>query len=171
MVSRAILLLALALLVADPGLAQPAPADITLEQLLAQRGWSAVQLRENAFSQLEVDVLVNGEHKLRVQISTSFSKTVFDVEVVKKLDLPIEPTSIEIAGAGGKQRLGTLQLQGLAFGETSVSAVTIFTADLSELISRSAGVEPVQGVIGSDFLIKYQAVLEIPTSKLYLRLR
>lgn len=72
---------------------------------------------------------------------------------------------------GEKQRLGTLQLRSLALGDAQVGAVTVFTADLSELISRSPGAEPAQGVIGSDPLIKYQAVLEIPTSKLYLRLR
>lgn len=63
---------------AQPAPPAPAPAELTLEKLLAQRGWSAVQLRENAFSQLEVDALANGEHRLRVQISTSFTKTIFD---------------------------------------------------------------------------------------------
>lgn len=148
----------------------PAPSDLTLEQFLGQRGWSAVQLRENAFSQLETDVLVNGEHHLRVQISTSFSKTIVDEAVVKQLGLTVEPTNIELSGAQ-KQRLGSLQLKSLAFGETPVGAATIFTADLSALLGPSTGGEPVQGVIGSDLLSKYQAVLEIPTSKLYLRVR
>jgi hypothetical protein len=171
---RLLLLLAAACLVAaaDAPQAPPAPAPVggTLEQFLAQRGWAAVQLRENAFSQLETDVLVNGEHRLRVQISTSFSKTIFDEAVVKKLGLAIEPSSIEISGAK-KQRLGTLQLSGLAFGDTSVGAATVFTADLPSLLGRSGDAETVQGVIGSDLLTKYQSVLEIPTSKLYLRVR
>jgi len=153
------------------GVAHAQPADIPLQQFLAQRGWIAIQLRENAFNQLEAEVVIEGEHHLRAQISTSFSKTIFDQAAVRKLGLPIEPTSIEISGAAGKQRLGTVQLQSLAFGETVVGAVTIFTADLSALIGRGAGAEPAQAVIGSDFLTRYQAVLEIPTSKLYLRLR
>ena len=148
----------------------PAPAELTLEQFLGQRGWSAVQLHENAFSQLETDVLVNGEHHLRVQISTSFSKTIVDEAVVKQLGFTVEPTNIELTGAK-KQRLGSLQVKSLAFGETSVGAATLFTADLPSLLGNPAGVEPVQGVIGSDLLSKYQAVLEIPTSKLYLRIR
>ena len=68
---------------AASGASAPAPAELTLEQFLGQRGWSAVQLHENAFSQLEAELLVNGEHRLRVQISTSFSKTLFDEKVVK----------------------------------------------------------------------------------------
>ena len=148
----------------------PAPADLTLEQLLAQRGWSAVQLHENAFSQLETELVVNGEHRLRAQISTSFSKTIFDAEVVERLGLVVEPTNIEITGAK-KQRLGSLQLSSLAFGETRVGAATVFTADLTSLLGKASDALPVQGVIGSDLLTKYQAVLEIPTSKLYLRVR
>ena len=153
-----------------PAPATPAPSDLTVEQFLGQRGWSAVQLRENAFSQLETDVVLNGEHRLRVQISTSFSKTIFDEKVVKDLGLAVEPTSIEISGAN-KQRLGTVQLSKLSFGDTSVGPVTIFTADLGAFVSKTPGVEPAQGMIGSDLLNKYQAVLEIPTSKLYLRVR
>src|SRR5262249_44366521 len=138
----------------------PAPNDLTMEQFLGQRGWSAVQLRENAFSQLETDVVLNGEHRLRVQISTSFSKTIFDEKVVKDRGLVVEPTSIEISGAN-KQRLGTVQLTKLSFGDPWVGPVTIFTADLGAFVSRTAGVEPAQGMIGSDLLNKYQAVLEI----------
>ena len=176
--ARALVLLLLAVLLvgATEAPQQPppapvaAPAELTLEQFLGQRGWSAVPLRENAFSQLETDVLVNGEHKMRVQISTSFSKTIFDEAAMKEIGLASEPTAIELSGSK-KQRLGTLQLKSFAFGETSVGAATVFTADLGSLLGNPAGVEPVQGVIGSDLLSKYQAVLEIPNSKLYLRVR
>jgi len=168
---RGALSLLAALLLSAAASAEPAPAEPTLEQFLGQRGWVAVQLRENVFNQLEADVVIEGEHRLRAQISTSFSKSIFDQAAVRKLGLPIEPTSIEISGSKSKQRLGTVQLQSLAFGETVVGAVTIFTADLGELITRGPSGEPVQAVIGADLLTKYQAVLEIPTSKLYLRLR
>jgi Aspartyl protease len=147
------------------------PAETSLEQFLGQRGWVGIQLSENVYNQLEADVVIEGEHRVRAQVSTSFSKTVFDQGAIRKLGLPIEPTPIEMSGSGGKQRLGTVRLQSLAFGETVVGAVTIFIADLEKLISRPPGGEPVQAVIGSDFLTRYQAVLEIPTSKLYLRLR
>jgi hypothetical protein len=148
----------------------PAPAEATLEQFLAGRGWAAVPLRENEFNQLEADMLVNGQHKLRVQISTSFSKTIIDEAVAKQLGLAIEPSGIEITGAK-KQRLGTLRLDSLAFGDTAVGAATVFTADLSALLNRPTAETGVQGVIGSDLLTRYQAVLEIPSTKLYLRVR
>jgi hypothetical protein len=153
-----------------PAPAPAAPADLTLEQLLAQRGWSAVQLRENEFSQLEAEVLVNGEHRLRMQVSTSFSKSIVDEAVAKRLGLAIEPSGIEIKGAK-TQRLGTLRLRSLSLGETDVGAATVFTADLPALLNRTAGEGGVDGVIGSDLLTRFQAVLEIPTSKLYLRVR
>jgi hypothetical protein len=156
-------------LAAAAGAETPA-AEPSLEQFLAARGWSAVQLRENEFNQLEAEVLVNGVHRLRVQISTSFSKTIIDEAVAKRLGLAIEPSGIEITGAR-KQRLGTLRLESLAFGETGLGAATVFTADLPSLLHRSGSADAVQGVIGADLLTKYQAVLEIPTTKLYLRVR
>jgi hypothetical protein len=155
---------------APPAAAQAPTPELSLEQFLAQRGWSAVQLRENEFGQLEAEVLVNGAHRLRMQVSTSFSKTIVDEAVAKQLGLAIEPSGIEITGAK-KQRLGTLRLASLAFGETSVGAATVFTADLPSLLNRAGGTDAVQGVMGSDLLTKYQAVLEIPTTKLYLRVR
>jgi hypothetical protein len=168
---RKVWFVALALLLRD-GVAfgQEAQAEPSLEDLLAGRGWVAVQLRENAFSQLEVDIVLNGEHTVRAQVSTSFSKTILDEETAKKMGLEIEGTLIEVTGRGGKQRLGSVPLESIAFGETQVGVFTLFTADLDELISRAEGIEPIQAVIGSDFLTKYQAILEIPTSKLYLRL-
>jgi hypothetical protein len=153
-----------------PATPPAAPAELTLEQFLAQRGWSAVQLRDNEFGQLEADVVLNGQHKLRAQISTSFSKTVFDEAVVKQLGLQVEPSGIEITGAK-KQRLGTLRLSELAFGDTNVGPVTVFTADLPSLLNRSGSADGVQGVIGSDLLTRYQAVLEVQGTKLYLRVR
>src|SRR5262245_5557572 len=147
-----------------------APAELTLEQLLAQRGWTGAQLRENAVNQLEAKVVLNGQHELRFQISTSFSKTILDEDVAKELGLQIEPTNIEVTGAK-KQRLGMVALESLAFPETSLGPVTLFTADLSSIMGKSSMVELPAGVIGSDLLTKYQAVLEIPTSKLYLRVR
>ena len=158
------------LLAAAAAFGQGAAAEPSLEELLAGRGWVAVQLRENAFSQLEADVVINGEHTLRAQISTSFSKTILDEATAKKLGLEIEGTRIEITGRGGKQRLGSIPLESIAFAETQVGPFTVFTADLDELISRPEGALPTQAVIGSDFLTKYQAILEIPSSKLYLRL-
>jgi hypothetical protein len=168
---RAVLAALAAGLLAGAALAQPAPADASLARFLAARGWVAVPLSVNAFNQLEADVVIEGQHRVRAQISTSFSKTVFDDAAVRKLGLPIEPTSVEISGAGGKQRLGSVRLQSLAFGETVIGAVTVHTADLDPLVSRAPSGEPVQAVIGSDLLTRYQAILEIPTSTLYLRLR
>jgi hypothetical protein len=173
---RALLVTALLCLVPAARAQQPAapappsaaPRELTLEQFLAQRGWKAVPLRENEFSQLEADVVLNGQHRLRAQISTSFSKTVFDEAVVKQLGLQVEPSGIEITGAK-KQRLGTVRLSELAFGSTSVGPVTVFTADLPALLNRSGSADGVQGVIGSDLLTRYQAVLEIPATKLHLR--
>ena len=171
MPARGFLALALVCLAAGAH-SQPAPppAELTLEQFLAQRGWSAVQLRENEFMQLEADVVLNGRHRMRVQISTSFSKTVIDEAVAKALGLRVEPSGVEITGAR-KQRLGTLRLESLAFGDTRLGAATVFTADLPALLNRSGSAGAVQGVIGADLLTKYQAVLEIPTATLYLRVR
>jgi hypothetical protein len=158
------------LLAPAAALGQGAAAEPSLEELLAGRGWVAVQLRENAYSQQEADVDINGEHALRAQISTSFSKTILDEATAKKLGLEVEGTRIEITGRGGKQRLGSVPLESIAFAETQVGPFTVFTADLDELISREEGTPPIHAVIGSDFLTKYQAILEIPSSKLYLRL-
>jgi len=168
-VRRACLVLLAAVVCAGaPAPAQEA-APQTLDTLLAGRGWVGVQLRENAFSQLEADVVLNGEHTLRAQISTSFSKTILDRETAEKLGLEIERTQIEITAAAGKQRLGSIALQTLAFAEASVGPCTVFTAELDKLTSRAGDAEPYHMVIGSDFLTRYQAILEIPTSRLYLR--
>ncbi len=164
-----ILLSILTMLAAGAALGQAAENEPSLEALLEGRGWVGVQLRENAFSQLEADIVINGEHPLRAQISTSFSKTIIDEATAEKLGLEIERTNIEITGRGGKQRLGSVALGTLAFPETRVGPFTLFTAELGQLISRGEGSEPVQVVIGSDFLTKYQAILVIPTSKLHIR--
>ena len=164
-----VLVLAAILLAAGASSGQEPKAEPSLEELLTGRGWVAVQLRENAFSQLEADIVINGEHTLRAQISTSFSKTIIDQATAEKLGLEIERTNIEITGSGGKQRLGSVPLGSIAFSETSVGPFTLFTAELDKLISRAEGIEPIQAVIGSDFLTRYQAILVIPSSKLYLR--
>ncbi len=157
------------LLVGGPG--YPNEPSESLSQFLALRGYSEVDLSENSAGQFEVDAVINGSHSARLLVDTGASRTLFGSHSFKSWGIRTKKTSIELTGIGKKQKLQSAELSNLSIGNADSGPITVFVADISFYNRQleAIGSGEIQGLIGSDFLNKYSAILEIKNSKLYLR--
>jgi len=121
--------------------------------------------------QFEVEAKLNGSRPLLLIVDTGATMTLLDRDKLEDAGLEFEKTDVRLSGFGGEQRLYSSQIANLAIGSAETGPMTIFGADLGTLqeAQRKYGSRPVDGVIGSDFLSRYSAVIEVKHSMLYLR--
>ena len=106
-------------------------------------------------------------------LDTGASNTVIDSAGLRRWGLdPKTSVFTETAfGAGGKVQLFTHAISGLEFNRQKFALPRINATDLSEIIqalSQDFGVK-IDGVLGQDFMITHDAVIDVPRRSLFLR--
>lgn len=167
---RLVLLLVSACLAARHAGAQSnCPTELGV--FLKSQGYLAIELSQNTMKQFEVEATLNGKVPLLLLVDTGASMTLFDRDKLKDAGIEFEKTDLQVFGFGGDQRAYSGQIQTLDIGSASMGATSIFGVDLSDFQKqqKKMGSRPIDGVIGSDFLARYSAVIEVKHSILYLR--
>ncbi|HTO71845.1 MAG TPA: retropepsin-like aspartic protease [Myxococcota bacterium] len=151
------------------GAAAPCPSE--LGEFLKSQGYSAIELSQNTAKQFEVEATLNGKIPLLLLVDTGASMTVFDRDKLKDAGIDVEKTDLQVFGFGGDQRAYSGQIQTLAIGSAQMGVTSILGVDLSDFQKqqKKIGSRPIDGLIGSDFLSRYSAVIEVKHSILYLR--
>jgi len=153
-----------------PAVAEECPD--ALSGFLEGRGFVEVELSENTAKQFEVEAEINGEPLLLI-VDTGASHTIFSRDRIEELGLDLEKTQVEFSGIGKKQRLYSTEITDLRIGGASTGPISIFAADLSHLqkMLRGTGSRAPDGLVGSDFLTRWSAILDVKYSTLFLRIR
>ncbi|HPR32941.1 MAG TPA: hypothetical protein PLK12_12625 [Prolixibacteraceae bacterium] len=132
-----------------------------------------VKLEEDNYHILIETVMGNGD-RCKWVVDTGASKTVFDFNRKEHFtELPEMLTEIQSAGISEgpiDTRVG--MLCPLIFAGHSIESMIVALIDLShinKLYDRYTQ-ESIAGLIGSDFLIKYDAVIDFSQKKLFLNL-
>jgi len=122
---------------------------------------------------LMVKVLINGK-KGWMLIDTGASKTVFDTSRIKKFTSENEFMLNEKLSTG----LGTNSMQThsacikkIQFGELAIKNFDTILLDLSHVNEsyRKLGLSEIDGVLGSDLMMKYDAVIDYKAKELMLK--
>jgi predicted aspartyl protease len=114
-----------------------------------------------------------GRKKIRLIVDTGASKTVFDKSRIEQLfpNQKIKPIASLTTGLGTNSFPGaTTILSSLSLGALKISKPQFLVLDLSHVNAsyQSLGFQHIDGVLGSDLLLKYNAVLDFQTSSLHL---
>jgi len=112
---------------------------------------------------LSIPALVNGK-KIHLLIDTGASLTVFDKERFEKIakDAKIDKNKHDATGLGtSNMKAFEVVLKKFAIGKLEVKNYRIGLLDLSHVNKsyESIGKKPIDGVLGSDFMKKYNAVI------------
>jgi hypothetical protein len=122
---------------------------------------------------LSIPVRINGKKALML-IDTGASRTVFDQERIKRFtgEELMEPNDKLSTGLGtSTMKTHTIVLRKINIGNLLVSEFTTILLDLQHVNDSytKLGLLPIDGVLGSDLLVKYQAVINYKNKKLSLR--
>jgi hypothetical protein len=121
---------------------------------------------------ISVTAKINGK-SAHLVVDTGASRTVFDKERIKKYFKKEAITDIEKLSTG----LGTNSMQSqvttlekFEIAKIVLSEYTAVLLDLSHVITsyQSIGLKPVEGVIGSDILKKFKAIIDFRTNTMTL---
>lgn len=116
-----------------------------------------------------------GRKKVRLIVDTGASKTVFDKVRFEKLfpDQNIKDSDSLTTGLGTNSFPGaTANIASLKLGDLKVENFDALVLDLSHVNNsyRLLGFKPFDGVLGSDLLLKYNALIDFQASMLHFNI-
>jgi predicted aspartyl protease len=133
-------------------------------------------IEEDGFH-LMIEVEVNGI-PARMLIDTGASRSVFDLERINRFFESVDPEMEEneqlSTGLGTREMQSqVLWLNELKIGELSIRKYPAVVIDMSHvnLSYSELGLEPIDGVLGSDILLKYGAVIDYKKMMMRINLR
>jgi predicted aspartyl protease len=117
----------------------------------------------------------SGRKKIRLIVDTGASKTVFDKSRFEKHfpDQNMKDSDALTTGLGTNTFPGaTAKVPSLRFGDLKVKNFDVLVLDLSHVNNSYLllGFQPFDGVLGSDFLLKYNALIDFQASMLHFNI-
>jgi len=121
---------------------------------------------------LFVEVHVN-EQPIRLLLDTGASRTVFDMDVIQRVcaDVELEENEDKATGLGSSQVENFIViLNSLVLGEIELTEYQTGVLNLSHVnVSYgNMGFSTIGGVLGSDILMKFNAIIDYKKRKLFL---
>jgi predicted aspartyl protease len=116
-----------------------------------------------------------GRKKVRLLLDTGASKTVFDLEQIAEISgKKNEIHKTESVGLGAsKVETSLFNLSSLSIGEIKLKNPEIAILDISHvnMAYQAAGIPQIQGILGSDILMKTKAIIDYGKLKLKLKIK
>jgi hypothetical protein len=142
-----------------------------LAEFLALRGYERIPMDRMQTGHFRVTAQ-SGAVPLQLVIDTGAGRTVMDREVAARLEVRLREQGGRASGLGGSgQQVAFGNLRSLNIGPVELGTMQVAFLDLSHINVglEQAGQQPIHGVIGADFLLSHQAVLDYQGSVLYVR--
>jgi predicted aspartyl protease len=115
-----------------------------------------------------------GRHKVRLLVDTGASRTAFDLQrferLASKKDSLADP--IHSVGLGSNQVSTHLhELSSLNLGELKLKQFPVAVLDLGHVNQayQMLGLVPIDGVLGSDVMVKHKAIIDLGKKQLKLK--
>ncbi len=147
---------------------------MTMSTPLARIPIRIIPIEEDGFH-LIVDVEIDGMNA-QLLIDTGASRSVFDKERIRKYigEQILEPHDKLSTGLGTNSMLThTADLSNFRLGKLFLPTFKAVLLDLTHVNEsyEKMGISPIDGVLGSDLLYDYQAIIDYGKSELQLRLK
>jgi len=147
------------------------PAELLLHDFLRSKGYQPIPLERSKYGSLRIKGRL-GRKEVVLLLDTGASHTVIDLAFAKKAKLEMALSSQMGGGIGTT----TAQLHHLTLQEFTLSGFEV--TDL-ELLAMDLGISneafkndedvPSDGILGTDFLKKYAAIIDYETAYLYVK--
>jgi hypothetical protein len=160
--------LALALLAG----AVPAAQDdsLALQSCLVLHGYALAGLNNGAGGVRTVMAVLDTA-KLWLVVDPRASTSFLDIARIRKLGYSAKPTTIDINVSGRREPVYSVALADLKLGTFSSGPITFYLTRV-DYIAAAAGIEDsrtIDGIIGSDLLTRFSAVMDLKRNALYLK--
>lgn len=146
-----------------------ATPQASVEDALAQVNYTAVPLRKNVQNEYEVKARINGSKEIDMLLSFQITQTMFDIKALDELGVEYYETNQEYTINNDEETLYATRTDSINIGKGKIGPEEIYCVEFSEF--DALDYYRVGGILGRDFLIKYNALIDFGEQKLYLRTR
>lgn len=144
--------------------------NIMIDGFLLNRGFQKILLNRNSVGHFILTVFYD-DNPFKVILDTGASSTIFDIDFVRSLNVPLEQATFTGGGVGTSQaqvfqmpvkkiRIGTLVIR-------HVQPYAMSIAHINQALTERNS-DKVEGVLGSDILTAYHAIIDYKNDHLYL---
>ena len=110
-----------------------------------------------------VPVVINGKGPYNFVLDTGAGNTVVTPELATELALDVKPVHGIARGVGGDVQLELAAVESLSVGNAGISNSQVVVLDLSKVSPKGKLIE--YGIIGYDFLSKFETVIDYPYNR------
>jgi predicted aspartyl protease len=135
------------------------------------RGYRRVRMRENEGYNLYVDGSVNGT-KARLMVDTGAFATLLHSQFVLRMKIPLRQTQFKSVGVNlAQSRVRLANINRFSVGSLDMQSHRVGVINLERLIHGGLldASPPVAGLLGSEMLARYHAIIDFGTKSLYLK--
>jgi len=135
------------------------------------QGYLAIPLQQNPMGLLDVTVSLNGITS-RFHVDTGASQSCLDRTHISNLSLIETEVEYMAMGLGGEQNVSKVTIDNFMVDSHLIGGFDLHVIDLSQVNEAVAqlGAEPIDGILGCDFLRQYQAVIDYGDEVLYIKI-
>lgn len=161
------LLAAVCAMLALSSITSASPDNTDLEKALSGLGYTAVPLRKTALNSFEVNATLNGNKPITMLVSFQAVNTLFNTKKLDEMGIKYEKAGQEFVVNDDKDDLYIIRTDSINIGTGKLASEEIMCIDYSEFSAFDD--YRVTGILGRDFLIKYNAIIDFADQKLYLK--
>jgi Aspartyl protease len=135
------------------------------------RGHRRVRMRESEGYNLYVDGSVNGT-KARLMVDTGAFATLLHSQFVLRMKIPLHQTQFKSVGVNlAQSRVRLANITRFSVGSLDMQSHRVGVINLERLIHGGLldASPPVAGLLGSEMLARYHAIIDFGTKSLYLK--
>lgn len=144
--------------------------NIMLDDYLINKGFHKVPLERNTVGQLTCTIYHDDKPYI-VIVDTGASSTILDISLLKVSDIRFEQAGFAGGGLGTSQaEVFQLPGNGIKIGKMIISDIQPFAMDISHVNQslKERNANRVDGILGSDILSKFHAIIDYKSNGLYL---
>jgi predicted aspartyl protease len=135
------------------------------------RGFRRVRMRESEGYNLYVDGAVNGT-KARLMVDTGAFATLLHSQFVLRMKIPLRQTQFRSVGVNlAQSRVRLANITRFSIGSMDMQSHRVGVINLQGLIHGGLldATPPVAGLLGSEMLQRYHAIIDFGTNSLYMK--
>lgn len=166
LVTGAIIVLCLILAFSAFSAAEPGD-NKGVDEALRALGYTTVPLRKTATNEFEVTATLNGNKSITMILSFQATSTILNTERLDELGIKYEKTGQDFEVNGDSDPLYAMRTDSTTIGDGKIGQEEIMCINFSEFSVFDE--YRVTGILGREFLSKYNAIIDFANQKLYLK--
>lgn len=139
----------------------------SLIDCLESLSYSAIQLTPNMYGHFEMEAKLDGKHPIVLIVDTGSSMSLLSKSLLDSLGY----STFSVPDPQGR-KLWRVRIDSLSFGKANTGRKELLVGNLDEMFPGfNVYGNQIHGLIGSDILSRYSAIIDIEWSRLYLQVR